>query len=48
MRLTGVTTNGYGKRTPWPNIHPKAAHDGVATIAQRSLEVNGTIVAAGW
>jgi DNA gyrase subunit A len=45
--LLVVTANGYGKRTPLAEYWPKGrATMGVATIAQRSLDVTGNIVSA--
>ncbi len=45
--LLVVTRNGYGKRTPLAEYAAKGrATGGVATIAQRSLNVTGPIIAA--
>jgi len=45
--LLVVTANGYGKRTPLAEYAPKGrATMGVATIAQKSLDVTGRIMAA--
>ena len=45
--LLVVTFNGYGKRTPIREYTPKGrATGGVATIAQKTLDVTGRIAAA--
>ena len=45
--LLVVTANGYGKRTPLEEYAPKGrATMGVTTIAQKSLDVTGRIMAA--
>jgi DNA gyrase subunit A len=45
--LLVVTVNGYGKRTPLKEYTPKGrATGGIATIAQKTMKVTGSIAAA--